>query len=52
MAQPPAAPLELALDQNFPEPILRALDEFIVDVHLIPLRQIDPGSAPSMTDRC
>lgn len=33
--------LTLALDQNFPEPILRRLDEFLVDVHLVPLRQID-----------
>lgn len=42
MPEPSAAPIELALDQNFPEPILRSLDEFIVDVRLIPLRQIDP----------
>lgn len=42
MREPLAAPIELALDQNFPEPILHALDEFIIDVRLIPLRQIDP----------
>lgn len=36
------APTRLALDQNFPTPILKALDEFVVDVHLEPLHQIDP----------
>ena len=35
-------PIRLALDQNFPTPILRALSEFIVDVELIPIREIDP----------
>lgn len=50
MPEPPAAPLELALDQNFPEPLLRALDEFIIDVRLIPLRQIDPR-LPELDDR-
>lgn len=35
-------PIRLALDQNFPTPILRALDEYIVDVKLVPLRAIDP----------
>ncbi len=34
-------PLRLALDQNFPTPILAALAEFIVDIELIPLRKID-----------
>lgn len=34
-------PTRLALDQNFPTPILRALDDYIVDVELIPLRAID-----------
>lgn len=42
MPERPAVPIELALDQNFPEPILRALDEFVTDVRLIPLRQVDP----------
>jgi hypothetical protein len=32
----------LALDANFPEPILAALDVFIVDIELIPLLKIDP----------
>lgn len=36
-----AVPEELPLDQNFPEPILRCLEEFILDVKLVPLRQID-----------
>ena len=35
---------------NFPEPILRSLDEFVVDVRLVPLRQIDPR-LPTLADR-
>jgi hypothetical protein len=31
-----------ALDQNFPEPIVDALIEFIPEVELVPLRDIDP----------
>lgn len=38
----PRRPLRLALDQNFPTPILAALADFIVDIELIPLRKIDP----------
>lgn len=34
--------LPLVLDVNFPEPILSCLDEFMVDVELIPLRRINP----------
>jgi len=30
-----------ALDQNFPEPIVNALNEFIPEVDLVPLREID-----------
>jgi hypothetical protein len=30
------------LDQNFPEPIIRALNEFIPEAELVPLREIDP----------
>jgi hypothetical protein len=30
-----------ALDQNFPEPIVRALDEFLGCARLVPVRQID-----------
>ena len=41
---------ELALDQNFPEPILRALDDFVVDVRLVPLREIH-RSLPTLDDR-
>jgi hypothetical protein len=35
-------PVRLALDQNFPTPILSALSKFIVDIELISLRAIDP----------
>jgi hypothetical protein len=45
-----AARVELALDQNFPEPILRTLDQFIADVRLVPLREIDPR-LPTLGDR-
>ena len=38
----PRRPQRLALDQNFPTPILAGLAEFIVDIELIPLRKIDP----------
>jgi hypothetical protein len=38
----PRPPRRLALDQNFPTPILAALADFIVDVELLPLRKIDP----------
>lgn len=38
----PRRPHRLALDQNFPTPILAALAEFIVDIELVPLRKIDP----------
>lgn len=31
-----------ALDQNFPEPIVAALDEYIVEADLVPVRHIDP----------
>jgi hypothetical protein len=43
-------PLRLALDQNFPTPILAALARFIVDIELIPLRKIDPRLS-SLDDR-
>jgi hypothetical protein len=45
-----AARVEFALDQNFPEPILRSLDQFIVDVRLVPLREIDER-LPRLGDR-
>jgi hypothetical protein len=31
-----------ALDQNFPEPIIQALDGFIPEAELVPLRDVDP----------
>lgn len=40
-----AGRLRLPLDVNFPEPILAALDEYLVDIELIPLRRIDPRLA-------
>lgn len=40
----------LALDQNFPEPILRSLEDVIVDIRLVPLRGIDPR-LPKLDDR-
>lgn len=35
-------PALFALDQNFPEPIIDALDEWIPEAELVPLRRIDP----------
>lgn len=46
----PRRPHRLALDQNFPTPILTALADFIVDIELVPLRKIDPR-LPSLDDR-
>ena len=46
----PRRPHRLALDQNFPTPILAALADFIVDIELVPLRKIDPR-LPSLDDR-
>ncbi len=43
-------PVRLALDQNFPTPILAALAEFIVDIELVPLRKIEPRLS-SLDDR-
>jgi hypothetical protein len=34
-----------ALDQNFPEPIVAALDDYIVEAELVPVRLIDPQLA-------
>jgi hypothetical protein len=42
--------LKVPLDVNFPEPILVSLQEFIVDIELIPLREIDP-SLTELDDR-
>jgi PIN like domain len=41
---------ELALDQNFPEPVLRALAEYVVDIQLVPLRRIH-ARLPTLDDR-
>lgn len=38
-----AGQTRLALDVNFPEPILETLSDFMVDVELVPLRRIDPA---------
>ena len=35
--------MELPLDQNFPEPILERLEPWMGDIHLVPLRAIDPA---------
>jgi hypothetical protein len=42
MGAPTAGRVPVVLDVNFPEPILRALDQFVVDVEFVPLRRIDP----------
>jgi hypothetical protein len=39
-----------ALDQNFPEPIVVALNEFIPEVELLPLRDIDPVLTADIED--
>lgn len=45
-----AAPTTLALDHNFPEPILNALETFMVDSRLVPIRRIDQR-LPDLDDR-
>ena len=42
--------MRLALDQNFPTPILAALAQFTVDIELVPLRRIYPRLS-SLDDR-
>ncbi len=42
--------MDVPIDHNFPEPILRCLDEFIPDIRLLPLRQIHPA-LPRLGDR-
>jgi hypothetical protein len=39
-----------ALDQNFPEPILLVLAEYIPEAELVPLRDIDPLLTASIED--
>ena len=31
-----------ALDQNFPEPIVEALNDYVVEAELVPVRDVDP----------
>jgi len=38
-------PALFALDQNFPEPIVEALNEYIVEAELVSVRDIDPQLA-------
>lgn len=45
-----AALTTLALDHNFPEPILNALETFMVDIRLVPIRRIDQR-LPDLDDR-
>ncbi len=42
MAEHRRRPIRLALDQNFPTPILAAFEDYLVDVELVSLRKIDP----------
>jgi hypothetical protein len=46
----PIEPIQLALDQNFPEPILQLVAPFMPEVQLVPLRAID-ARLPDMDDR-
>jgi hypothetical protein len=43
-------PALFALDQNFPEPIVQALNEYLPDGELVPLRLIDPLLTADMDD--
>ena len=43
-------PRLFALDQNFPEPIIRALDTYITEAELVPLRQIDARLTADIDD--
>jgi hypothetical protein len=43
-------PARLALDQNFPEPILTVFGQYLPEVDLVPLRRIDPR-LPTLGDR-
>jgi len=40
----------IALDVNFPEPILKCLADFMPDIELVPVRRIDPALA-ELSDR-
>jgi hypothetical protein len=43
-------PKLFALDQNFPEPIVTALNDFIPEAELVPLRDIDPVLVANIED--
>ena len=43
-------PIRLALDQNFPLPILRSISGYLKDIEFVPLRDIDPRMA-TLDDR-
>lgn len=43
-------PRLFALDQNFPDPIVRVLSDFQTDAELVPLRQIDARLTQDMDD--
>lgn len=43
-------PRLFALDQNFPEPIVTALNDFIPEAELVPLRDIDPVLVANIED--
>jgi hypothetical protein len=43
-------PRLFALDQNFPVPIVTALDNFIPEAELVPLREIDPMLVEDIED--
>lgn len=47
---PAEAGLGVALDQNFPEPVLDCLVQFLPDLRLVPLRRIHPALT-DMPDR-
>ena len=40
--------MQLPLDQNFPEPILAALEPWMADIQLVPSRTIDPHLADTL----
>ena len=43
-------PIRLALDQNFPLPILRSISGYLKDIEFVPIRDIDPRMA-TLDDR-
>jgi hypothetical protein len=43
---PAASVLRFALDQNFPTPILNALDAYLTDANLASIAEGEPAAAP------